>query len=92
MTFTTPLFAVLLPVLRALGVSDAVLHVVGSTQAGLLIVWFVALSTHLYFALRRMYGDSRPAAIVRVVLLFASMMLFFYLFATRLFYATLWSL
>jgi len=92
MTVTTPLFAVLLPVLRALGASDAVLHVVGSTQAGLLIVWFVALGTHLYFALRRMYGDSRSAAIVRVVLLFASTMLFFYLFATRLFYATLWAL
>lgn len=91
MTFVTPLFLVLLWTMRLVG-APMLLRRFLSTEAGLIVAMFLGLGTYLFFALRRMYGSSRLGAALRATALFAALEAFVFVFASRLFDVTLWSL
>jgi hypothetical protein len=61
-----------------------------SGEGALAAVLFVLLGGYLYPALRRMYGDSRPLAFVRAVLLFVVFQAMVIGFSVSMFRVTLW--
>lgn len=63
-----------------------------SGEAPLVIFLFAVLATYLHLGLRRMYGDSRLAATLRAVALFAAYQFLVILFAVRMFQVTLWAM
>jgi hypothetical protein len=77
-----------LRLLRAPGVAYQAL----SGEGALVVVLFGILGGHLFFGLRRMYGDSRPAALVRAVALFAAHQGIVIVFASTMFRVTLWAM
>jgi hypothetical protein len=90
MTFVTPLFQVIMPVVRALHASSAVAFL--QTERGLVFIMFLGLGAHLYFAIRRMYGGSALGGVLRATVLFTALEAFIFVFAQAMFGATLLAL
>jgi hypothetical protein len=91
MTVVTPVFSVIIPVVRAVHAPasvEAFLH----TERGLVLVMFLGLGAHLYFAVRRMYGGSALGGVLRATVLFTALEAFLFVFAQTMFRATLLAL
>jgi hypothetical protein len=77
--------------LRLLHAPDAAFQPLQGEPA-LVIVLFGLLGGHLFFGLRRMYGDSRPAALGRAIGLFAAYQALLLAFSLTMFRITLWAM
>jgi hypothetical protein len=91
MTLVTPVFMGVAWVARVVS-APMLFRRFLSTEPALMLAMFLGLGTYLFLALRRMYGSSRLGAALRATALSAAVEVFLFVFASRLFDVTLWSL
>jgi hypothetical protein len=89
--FIPLVYKVLVPGVVLLGVPERSLAWLDGDQ-GIGLVLAVVMCTHLYFALRRVYGDGRIAAALRAVVIFTVIGKLVNVYHDVLFYTTLYSL
>lgn len=63
-----------------------------STESALVVVLFILFGSYLYLGLRRMYGDSRLAGLLRAVTLFGAYQVIVLAFSLSAFRVTLWAM
>ena len=89
--FIPLVFTVVVRCLRLMHAPDAAFQTLNGEPA-LIVVLFCLQAGHLFFGLRRMYGDSPAAAAGRAVALFAVSQALLLAFSLTMFRVTLWAM